>query len=47
MDMVRQHHDGVDCERVAPSRVPERRPQQFDMSVSSRNRRSVRFTVKK
>jgi hypothetical protein len=31
MDMVRQHHDGIDRERVAPRGVPERRPQQFDI----------------
>jgi hypothetical protein len=31
MDMVRQHHDGIDRERVAPPDVPERRPQQFDI----------------
>jgi hypothetical protein len=29
--MVRQHHNGVDDKRVPPSRVAERRTQQFDV----------------
>jgi hypothetical protein len=45
MQVVRQHHNGVDDERVPPSRVAGRSNSM--LSVSSRNRRSAGFTVKK
>jgi hypothetical protein len=45
--MVRQHHDGVDRERMAPPGSWNAARNSSILSVSSRNRRSVRFTVKK